>query len=58
MVGICNRNYVYRFVPSESHNRYIWSIGGMLFDWRILEPGAIVICRTMRYNGFMWNFRI
>ena len=58
MVGIRNRNYVYRFVPSESHNRYIWSIGGMLFDWRILEPVAIVIGGNVRRNGIMWNFRI
>lgn len=58
MVGTRNRNYVYRFVPSENSNLYIWSIWGVFFDWRIMEPMAIAICGTMRWNGSMWNFGI
>lgn len=48
----------FRVVSSESPNCYVWRIGVMLFDWRILEPVAIVICGNVRRNGIMWNFRI
>nr|UVY29245.1 MAG: hypothetical protein [Bacteriophage sp.] len=34
------------------------ALGLCLFDWRILEPVAIVICGNVRRNGIMWNFRI
>ena len=58
MVGSRRRNHVFRVVSSESPNCYVWRIGVMLFDWRILEPVAIVICGNVRRNGIMWNFRI
>ena len=48
----------FRVVSSESPNCYVWRIGVMLFDWRILEPVAIVICGNVRRNGIMWNLRI
>nr|DAL20604.1 MAG TPA_asm: hypothetical protein [Bacteriophage sp.] len=55
MVGSRRRNHVFRVVSSESPNCYVWRIGVMLFDWRILEPVAIVICGNVRRNGIMWN---
>lgn len=57
MVGSRRRNHVFRVISSESPNCYVWRIGVMLFDWRILEPVAIVIGGNVRRNGIMWNFK-
>lgn len=53
MVGSRRRNHVFRVISSESPNCYVWRIGVMLFDWRILEPVAIVIGGNVRRNGIM-----